>query len=142
MRKTATLAAALYLALAGCGDDDEESGGGGAATPSPAAETTPEGASGGGGGEQLQLAAPADGSLAFDETELTAPAGPVTIDLDNPSDTPHAVSIEGDGVDESSETVSASTTSVSAELEAGEYTFYCPVGNHRDGGMEGTLTVE
>jgi len=142
MRKTATLAAALCLALAGCGDDDEESGGGGAATPSPAAETTPEGASGGGGGEQLQLAAPADGSLAFDETELTAPAGPVTIDLDNPSDTPHAVSIEGDGVDESSETVSASTTSVSAELEAGEYTFYCPVGNHRDGGMEGTLTVE
>ena len=142
MRKTATLAAALCLALAGCGDDDEESGGGGAATPSPAAETTPEGASGGGGGEQLQLAAPADGSLAFDETELTAPAGPVTIDLDNPSDTPHAVSIEGDGVDESSETVSASTTSVSAKLEAGEYTFYCPVGNHRDGGMEGTLTVE
>ena len=31
---------------------------------------------------------------------------------------------------------------VSADLEAGEYTFYCPVGNHRGAGMEGTLTVK
>ena len=124
MRKTATLAAALCLALAGCGGDEEENGGGG------------------GGGAQLQLAAPDDGSLAFDKTELTAPAGPVTINLDNPSSTPHAVEIEGGGVEEASETVSDAETSVTAELEAGEYTFYCPVGNHRDGGMEGTLTVE
>jgi uncharacterized cupredoxin-like copper-binding protein len=26
-------------------------------------------------------------------------------------------------------------------IEAGEYEFYCPVGNHKDAGMEGTLTV-
>ena len=32
--------------------------------------------------------------------------------------------------------------SVTADLEAGTYEFYCPVGNHKDGGMEGTLTVE
>ncbi len=136
-----TLLATLCLALAaGCGGDDEESGGGGAGTPSPAAESTPEATPG--GGEQLQLAAPADGSLAFDKTELTAAAGQATIELDNPSGTPHAVAIEGDGVDESSETVTGAKTSVSAELQAGEYTFYCPVGSHRDGGMEGTLTVE
>jgi hypothetical protein len=30
---------------------------------------------------------------------------------------------------------------VSAKLEPGEYEFYCPVGNHKDEGMEGTLTV-
>ena len=141
MRRTATLAAALCLALAGCGGDDEENGGGGAATPSPTAVSTPEAASGD-GGEQLELAAPADGSLAFDKTELTAPAGAVTINFHNPSSTPHAVEIEGAGVEEASETVTAAKTSVSAELQAGEYTFYCPVGNHRDGGMEGTLTVE
>ena len=136
-----TLLATLCLALAaGCGGDDDESGGGGAATPGPSAESTPEAAPG--GGEQLQLAAPADGSLAFDKTELTAAAGQATIELDNLSGTPHAVAIEGDGVDESSETVTGSKTSVSAELRAGEYTFYCPVGSHRDGGMEGTLTVE
>jgi plastocyanin len=135
-----TLLAVLCLALAGCGSDDEESGGGGAATATPAAESTPEAAPG--GGEQLQLAAPADGSLTFDKTELTAKAGTVTIDFDNPSSTPHAVEIEGGGVEEASDTVSAGRTSVTAELEPGEYTFYCPVGNHRDGGMEGTLTVE
>ena len=144
MRKTAmlaVLASALALALAGCGGDDEESGGG-AATPSPAAESTPEAASGGGGGQQLALAAPADGSLTFDKTELTAKAGTVTIDFDNPASVPHAVEIEGGGVEEVSDTVTAGKASVTAELEPGEYTFYCPVGNHRDGGMEGTLTVE
>jgi len=142
MRKTAMLAALAFasaLVLAGCGGDDEESGG--AATPSPAAETTPEPAAGG-GGQQLALAAAADGSLAFDKTELTAKAGPVTIDLDNPASTPHAVEIEGNGVEEASETVSASKTSVSADLKPGTYEFYCPVGNHRDQGMEGTLTVK
>ena len=144
MRKTAmlaVLASALALVLAGCGGDDEESGGG-AATPSPAAESTPEAASGGGGGQQLALAAPADGSLTFDKTELTAKAGTVTIDFDNPASVPHAVEIEGGGVEEVSDTVTAGKASVTAELEPGEYTFYCPVGNHRDGGMEGTLTVE
>ena len=30
----------------------------------------------------------------------------------------------------------------SADLKAGEYTYYCAVGNHRSAGMEGTLTVE
>jgi plastocyanin len=135
-----TLLAVLCLAFAGCGGGDDEGGGGGAATSTPAAESTPEAASG--GGERLQLAAPADGSLAFDKTELTAKAGTVTIDFDNPSSTPHAVEIEGGGVEEASETVSGGKASVTAELEPGEYTFYCPVGNHRDGGMEGTLTVE
>jgi len=139
--RTFILLAAVCLAFAGCGGDDEESGAGGASTPSPAAESTPE-ASGGGGGQELALAAAADGSLAFDETELTAPAGPVTIDLDNPASTPHAVEIEGNGVEEASETVSASKTSVSADLKPGTYEFYCPVGNHRDQGMEGTLTVK
>jgi uncharacterized cupredoxin-like copper-binding protein len=29
----------------------------------------------------------------------------------------------------------------SADLKAGEYEFYCPVPGHKEGGMEGTLTV-
>ena len=129
-RTLATLAAALLLALAGCGGDDESSGSGG-------------GGGGGGGGQQIALSAPADGSLAFDETELEAKAGTVTINFDNQSDsTPHAVQIQGNGVDEKSDTVTGAKTSVTADLEAGTYTFFCPVGTHASQGMEGTLTVE
>jgi plastocyanin len=133
MNRTITaLAATLVLAVAGCGGDDEPAGSSGGSSSTPAA----------GSGETLQLAAPEDGSLKFDETELDAAAGTVTIDFDNPSATPHAVAIEGDGVEEASDTVTSSTTSVTADLDPGTYTFYCPVGNHRQGGMEGTLTVE
>ena len=90
----------------------------------------------------LKLSAPEDGSLAFAPDSLNAAAGTVTIELNNPSTVPHAVAIEGNGVDAKSETITGSRTSVRAELEAGEYTFYCPVGSHRTNGMEGTLTVE
>lgn len=134
-RTLATLAAVLLLALAGCGGDDEPSGSG------PGGGSGSSG--GGGGGQQIALSAPADGSLKFDKTELEADAGTVTINFDNLSDsTPHAVEIEGDGVEEKSDTVTGGKTSVTAELEAGEYEFYCPVGTHASQGMEGTLTVK
>jgi plastocyanin len=141
IRSLATLAAVLVLALAGCGGDDESSSsGGGAATSTPASGS---GGGGGGGGEQLALLAPADGSLKFDKSKLEAKAGTVTIDFDNLSDsTPHAVEIEGNGVEEKSDTVTGAKTSVTADLDAGRYTFYCPVGDHRAEGMEGTLTVK
>jgi plastocyanin len=139
-RTIATLATVLLLALAGCGGDDESSdSGGGAATSTPASGS----GGGGGGGETIALSAPEDGSLEFDKTELEAKAGTVTIDFDNLSaSVPHAVEIEGNGVEEASETVTGATTSVTADLEPGEYEFYCPVGDHAAAGMEGTLTVE
>jgi plastocyanin len=143
VRSLAALAAALVLALAGCGGDDEESGSSeSAATATPTETAAASGDGGGGGGETLTLSAPEDGSLSFDKSELSAPAGTVTIEFDNPATVPHAVEIEGNGVEEKSETVTGGNTSVSADLQAGEYTYYCPVGNHRAGGMEGTLTVE
>jgi plastocyanin len=134
-RTLATLAAVLLLALAGCGGDDESGGSGGGSTSS-------GGSSGGGGGQQLALAAPADGSLKFDKTDLEAKAGTVTINFDNPATIEHAVEIEGNGVEEESDTVTGGKTSVTADLKPGEYTFYCPVEGHRAGGMEGTLTVK
>jgi plastocyanin len=141
MRRTtwilALLLSAGVLLAAGCGDDEEEGGGGGgAATP----EATEEAS--GGGGEALTLTADPGGEIAWDPGELSAPAGSVTITLVNESDVPHAVEVEGNGVEEESETITAGETELTVDLEAGEYTFYCPVGQHRQNGMEGTLTVE
>ena len=131
-RTLATLAAVLLLALAGCGGDDESAG-----------SSSGSGSGSSGGGQQIALSAPADGSLKFDKTELEAKAGTVTINFDNLSDsTPHAVEIQGDGVDEKSDTVTGSKTSVTADLKAGEYEVFCPVGTHASQGMEGTLTVK
>ncbi len=131
-RTLATLAAVLLLAVAGCGGDDESSSSGGGSGGSGSG-------SGGGGGQQIALSAPADGSLKFDKTELEAKAGTVTINFDNLSDsTPHAVEIE----DQASDTVTGAKTSVTVDLQAGEYEFFCPVGSHASQGMEGTLTVK
>jgi uncharacterized cupredoxin-like copper-binding protein len=151
-RSLVTFAAVLLVAVAGCGGSSNESSKNAGsnttgATPTPtetpsATATATAKSGGGGGGETVQLAAPADGSLKFDKTTLDAKAGNVTIDLDNPSTTPHAVAIEGNGVNESSETVTSSKTSVSADLKPGTYTFFCPVPGHRQAGMEGTLTVK
>ena len=126
---------ALALAGAACGGDDDDE------AEEPAAEETTED-TGGGGGTTIELAADPGGALAFDQTELTAPAGEVTIHLTNDAQIPHNVEVEGNGVEEVSDTVTGADTSLPLTLEAGEYEFYCAVPGHREGGMEGTLTVE
>ena len=134
----ALTALALVVAVAACGgDDDEES-------EAPTAEATTEDTGGGGGGDAvtIMLAADPGGDLAFDQTELTAAAGEVTIEFMNDSGIPHNVEVEGNGVEEVSDTITEGSTSLTLTLEPGEYEFYCAVPGHREGGMEGTLTVE
>ncbi|MGZ8665280.1 MAG: plastocyanin/azurin family copper-binding protein [Solirubrobacterales bacterium] len=135
----ATLALAAF-ALAACGDDESTT----AAEGTTEDETTAEDTAGGGGGGTIAVAAEEDGSFAFTETQLTTSAGPNTIEFSNPSDVPHNVFIEDDTgeVLAETETVTGSDTTASADLEAGTYTFYCDIPGHREGGMEGTLTVE
>jgi len=101
-------------------------------------------AAGGGAGETLDITSPDDGSLSFDPDGLEAPAGTITLAYENPSAVPHNVAIEdesGQLLDEG-ETVSQGTSEASAELAPGEFVFFCTVPGHREGGMEGTLTVE
>ena len=138
MRTFALIALVLSLTvpLAACGgDDDEESGSSGSGGGE--METASSG-----GGETLKIAADPGGALKFDKSSLTAKAGKVTIVMDNPSDLPHAVEIEGNGVEVAGDTVEKGGVSeASAHLKPGEYEFYCPVPGHKEGGMEGTLTV-
>lgn len=93
--------------------------------------------------ENGTLAIPvADAGLAYRFADAEAPAGQLTITSENPQTTPHDIAIEGNGVNEKGEVVTAGGTSqFSANLQPGEYTFFCSVEGHRQGGMEGTLTV-
>jgi plastocyanin len=140
MRRTLIAVALATAVFAGCGGDDEEEP---ASTPAPAEEATQEPAGGGGGGETLAFSAPADGSLKFDQGDVTAKAGKVTVTFDNPSSVPHAVEIEGNGVEEETETVTGGEAPpITIDLKPGTYEYYCPVSGHEAAGMKGTLTVE
>ena len=146
MRSFALIALVLSIAVpaAACGDDDDDSGSSGSGGTDSAEQATTGGEmeAGSAGGETLEIAADPGGALKFDKSSLTAKAGKVTIVMDNPSDLPHAVEIEGNGVEVAGDTVmKGGVSEASADLKAGEYEFYCPVGNHKDAGMEGTLTV-
>jgi plastocyanin len=144
MRKASAVLAVIALAafgLVACGGDDDED------ETTAAATTEATGTGGGapaGGATTLNVSAPADGSFAFDQKSLTAQPGSVTIDFNNPSDLSHDVVVEDESGEEIGKTdlVSGGTASTTVELQPGTYTYYCDVPGHREGGMEGTLTVQ
>lgn len=93
----------------------------------------------------LKLKAAASGALKFNKSTLRADAGRVTIKLSNPgsSGKPHAVEVEGKGVEKESKTIQpGGRTSLTVNLrKKGRYEFYCPVDGHKAAGMKGTLIV-
>lgn len=94
-------------------------------------------------GGELDLSSPEAGDLIFEPTTLEADAGEVTITYTNPSPVPHNVAIE-DGTEtiaQGATVTDGGTGPATAELDPGEYQFYCSVPSHREAGMEGTLTV-
>ena len=80
----------------------------------------------------------------FTTMKATGKAGDDTIDFKNPSTTPHNVAIEDSSGKKLAETktIGKGETSTEVELEPGTYTFFCSIPGHREGGMEGTLTIE
>ena len=119
----------IILALAGCGGSNKSS-----ATPTATATAA-------GPATTLKLAADKS-ALKFDKTSLTAPAGKVTITMSNPSMLSHNIAIEGGGLDSAGQIFgNGGTSTVTANLKAGTYTFFCAVDGHRQAGMQGTLTV-
>jgi plastocyanin len=123
MRRAALLAA-LALAVAGCGSDE---GGDGEATPGTPQKT-----------------------IVISETDYALDPGSVSVeepgtyafDVVNDGQVAHALEIEGEGIEEETETLQpGERATLTVALEAGEYELYCPVGDHADRGMTGKLEV-
>jgi plastocyanin len=133
-RTAATLALALAaVALTACGGDDEE----------PTTDTAPDDLNP--TTESLEVSAVPDGSLVFEQESLDTEAGAVTVNFTNPAPIAHDFCVEDDGADEIGCTdivADGDSSTTTLELEPGEYTYFCSVAGHREGGMEGPLTVE
>lgn len=108
------------IVVAGCGSDDGDDGSSA-------------------GGETVQLTAT---DFRFDRAEISVAAGETTFTLTNDGESEHALEIEGEGLEEETDTIGpGDSASVTIDLQPGEYEVYCPVGDHRSRGMEGTLIV-
>jgi plastocyanin len=84
----------------------------------------------------------AEAGLAFKFADAEATAGSVKVTAENPQTIDHNIAIEGKGVDSKGPVVQKATSEVTVDLKPGEYTFYCSVPGHREGGMVGKLTVK
>jgi uncharacterized cupredoxin-like copper-binding protein len=149
----ALCAALVALVVAGCGSSDNKSSSSSSQAAPPPANTAPtpgggtknaqKGGGGGKGASTLTIAADSGGQLKFDKKSLSAKAGKVTITMDNPAPVPHAIAVEGNGLDKKGQTVQmGGKSTVTVTLKPGKYTFYCPVDGHRQAGMQGPLTVK
>jgi uncharacterized cupredoxin-like copper-binding protein len=113
------LVLALAVALAACGSSSNE----------PAS------------GEAVSIG---ESEFALDPSSVQVQdAGTVTIRVTNDGQIDHALEVEGQGVEEETETIAPGE---SAELtvdltKTGAYEIYCPIDGHREKGMEGSLTV-
>ena len=71
-------------------------------------------------------------------------AGPVTFVVTNTGQIPHAIEVEGQGIEREIETIQPGANgTLTLTLKAGTYEVYCPVGegSHKKLGMEARLTV-
>jgi len=138
--------ASLGLIAAGCGDDDDDSNGGADAT-TEQVETMAEPTT-----EQETEAAPteatvvdipvAEAGLAYAVTEVTAPAGEITLRSVNDQGTPHNIALDDPETTLGEVVSDGGVSEITVSLEPGTYEYYCSVPGHREAGMVGTITVE
>jgi uncharacterized cupredoxin-like copper-binding protein len=121
------------VALAGCGGNGSGGGGyggGGTTTAAAPAATGPK-----------QTVSLVDYALEPKTIRIDKP-GTYTFEAMNNGQTEHALEIEGNGVEEETETLAPGAKgTITVELKMGEYEMYCPIDSHRDRGMDGSIDV-
>ncbi|HSE81562.1 MAG TPA: cupredoxin domain-containing protein [Gaiellaceae bacterium] len=79
--------------------------------------------------------------FAIEPSSLALDPGTYTFHVVNEGATEHALEVEGPTGEETEELGPGESADLTVDLEDGEYEVYCPVGDHRDRGMEGTIAV-
>ena len=82
---------------------------------------------------------------AIELSQQTFTPGPYEFVAEEQGQAPHALSIDGPGVDSASTSViepGGESQVLNVTLQPGTYEVWCPVGNHRAQGMQTTITVE
>jgi uncharacterized cupredoxin-like copper-binding protein len=123
-----SLGAALAL-VAGCGGDENNG-------------TTTAGGTTQGTGEQTVDVSETDFKL--DPSNPTVQAGTVSFKVTNDGEVDHNLEVEGpEGEQELEQDLApGESATLTVDLSTpGTYEFYCPIGGHRDAGMEGEITV-
>jgi plastocyanin len=115
----------LLLLFAACGGDEDE----------------PEQA-----GDVLQMIQIAENEFSLEPSTISLPStGTYAFEVTNNGQITHALEIEegGGGAEvESGDIEPGETKTIRFTFSAdGSYEMYCPIGNHRDEGMDGTITV-
>jgi len=102
--------------------------------------TADEGAAPGGDRVVVDVAL---GEFTIEPSAIAVEPGSYTFHVVNEGGTLHALEVEGPtGEVETEELEPGESADLAVALpDDGEYEMYCPVGDHRDRGMEGTITV-
>ena len=125
---TAVLVMLLVVPFGGCGGDDGGNGG---------SDQTSEGAA-----EAIEVSL-TDFAISPANPRVES-GGQVEFRVRNDGETAHDLEVEGPGTETklASELDPGQSGTLTVDLsEPGSYEWYCPVGNHRENGMEGEITV-
>ncbi len=141
-------AALLTLGLGACGGSSSSSASpatSSSAAAAPPARTATASPTGPTSTEQLTIAANPGGQLKFTKTSLAAHAGKVTVAFANNAPEAHNLMIQqgnGGPIVGAIPTFQGGSKTLTVTLKPGTYTFFCGVPGHREGGMQGILTVQ
>jgi len=136
--RSALVPIAILLVAPGCG------GGGGDATTgaaSPPAATTSGPAASPAQTGTIVTAGLTEFNIELSQASLSP--GTYTFVAEEKGQQPHALSIKGPGVDSATTPViqpGGASQRLTVTLQSGTYELWCPVGNHRQQGMELTIT--
>jgi uncharacterized cupredoxin-like copper-binding protein len=133
------IGAAVAIPMVGCGGSSNDNSTSNAATQA----STTGGAAATGAGGTVNLTAT---DFKFNPSDPTVSSGDVTFKEKNDGQVTHSLEIEdvtpGHDQELEGDVSPGQSGTLKANLAPGKYEFYCPVGNHKEMGMEGEITVK